>query len=136
MVSVERDDLVVLMEGGYLLLRMGRFEAAREVFEGVSILAPKTEVPFVASGSVYFAQMKYDQAIQQYKKALSVNPESAFALAYLGESLFFKGKKDEATEMLEKASGLEPAGKSGDFARALLEAIKNGYVPPGAMTQH
>jgi tetratricopeptide (TPR) repeat protein len=80
--------------------------------------------------------MKYDQAIQHYKKALAVNPESAFAYAYLGESLFFRGKKDEAVAALEKASALEPTGKSGDFARALLEAIKNGYVPPGQMTQH
>jgi tetratricopeptide (TPR) repeat protein len=136
MVSVEREDLVVLMEGGYLLLRMGRFDAAREVFEGVSVLAPKTEVPHVAAGSVFFAQMKYDQAVQHYKKALSLNPESAFAQAYLGESLYFKGKKEEAVLALEKASQLDPNGKSGDFARALLEAIKNGYAPPGQATQH
>jgi len=136
MVPVERNDLVVLMEGGYLLLRMGRFDAAREVFEGVSVLAPDTEVPHVATGSVFFAQLKYDQAIQHYKKAIALKPESAFAHAYLGESLFFKGKKEEALAALEKASVLEPAGKSGDFARALLEAIKNGYVPPGQLTQH
>jgi tetratricopeptide (TPR) repeat protein len=136
MVPVERDDLVVLMEGGYLLLRMGRFDQAKEVFEGVSVLAPNTEVPLVATGSVFFAQMKYDQAIQHYKKALAVKPDSAFAHAYLGESLFFRGKKEEAIVSLEKASALEPTGKSGDFARALLEAIKKGYVPPGMMTQH
>lgn len=136
MVPVERDDLVILMEGGYLLLRMGRFDAAREVFEGVSVLAPTTEVPHVAAGSVFFAQMKYDLAIQHYKKALALKPDSAFAQAYLGESLFFKGKKDEAVAVLEKASAIEPAGKSGDFARALLEAIKTGYAPPGQMMQH
>jgi tetratricopeptide (TPR) repeat protein len=136
MVPVERDDLVVLMEGGYLLLRMGRFDQAKEVFEGVSILAPNTEVPLVAAGSVFFAQMKYDQAIQHYKKAIGLNPDSAFAHAYLGESLFFRGKKEEAIVSLEKASELEPTGKSGDFARALLEAIKKGYVPPGQMVQH
>jgi superkiller protein 3 len=136
MVNVERDDLVVLMEGGYLLLRMGRFDQAREVFDGVSVLAPNTEVPLVATGSIFFAQMKYDMAIQHYKKALGVKPDSAFAHAYLGEALYFKGKKDEAVAALEKASQLEPDGKSGDFARALLDAIKSGYVPPGQMTQH
>jgi tetratricopeptide (TPR) repeat protein len=136
MVPIQREDLVVLMEGGYLLLRMGRFDQAREVFEGVSVLAPNTEVPIVATGSTLFAQMKYDQAIHHYKKALTVKPDSAFAHAYLGESLFFKGKKDEAVQTLEKASQLEPTGKSGDFARALLEAIKNGYVPPGQAVPH
>ncbi len=136
MVPMVREDLIVMMEGGYIYLRMGRFEEARDVFEGVTVLAPDTEVPLVALGSVYFAQMKYDQAIQIYKKALLVRPNSAFARAYLGESLFFKGKRDEAVSELEKANQLEPAGKSGDFARALLEAIKNGFAPPGQLVHH
>lgn len=136
MVPLAREDLIVLMEGGYVYLRMGRFEEAREVFEGVSLLAPDTEVPLVALGSVSFSQFKYDQAIQCYKKALAVKADSVFARAYLGEALFFKGKKDEAVVELEKASSMEPNGKSGDFARALLEAIKNGFVPPGQVVHH
>jgi tetratricopeptide (TPR) repeat protein len=132
MVPMSRENLVILMEAGYLLLRMGRYEESREVFEGVSVLADDTEIPYVAMGSVSFAQMKYDQAIQHYKKAIGLKPESAFARAYLGESLFFKGKKEEALAELQKASSLDPEGKSGDFARALLDAIQAGYVPPGA----
>jgi protein O-GlcNAc transferase len=136
MIQLPREDLIVLMEGGYIYLRMGKFEEAREVFEGVSILAPDTEVPLVALGSVSFSQMKYDQAITIYKRAITLKPESAFARAYMGEALFFKGKKDEAMVELQKASHLEPKGKSGDFARALLEAIKSGFSPPGMVVQH
>ena len=136
MIPMNREDLVILMEGGYLYLRMGRFEEAREVFEGIAVLAPENEIPLVALGSVYFAQMKYDQAVQVYKKALTVKPESAFARAYLGESLFFKGKRDEAMEELKKSSSLDPKGHSGDFARALLDAISKGYEPPGQAVQH
>ena len=133
MVPISRENLVVLMEAGYLLLRMGRYVQSREVFEGVALLADDTEIPYVAMGSVSFAQMKYDQAIQHYRKAIGMKPDSAFARAYLGESLFFKGKKEEALIELRKASDLEPDGKSGDFARALLDAINAGYVPPGAV---
>ena|SRR3989338_318650 len=136
MIAMAREDLIVLMEGGYICLRMGRFDQAREVFEGVSILAPDTEVPLVAIGSVYFSQMKYDQAVQFYKKALALKPDSPFARAYMGETLFFKGKKEEAVAELEKASHLDPQGKSGDFARALLDAIKNGFAPPGQVVHH
>lgn len=131
MIPISRDDLIVLMEGGYIYLRTGRFEEAREVFEGVAVLAPESDVPLVAMGSVYFAQFKFDQAIRVYKKALTLRPDSAFARAYLGESLFFNGKKETAIKELEKASGLDPQGKSGDFARALLGAIQQGYTPPG-----
>lgn len=136
MVPMPREDLIVLMEGGYIYLRMGRFEEARDVFEGVTVLAPESDVPIVATGSVFFAQMKYDQAIKSYKKALTLKPDSPLARAYLGESLFFKGKKEEATSELEKASMLDPTGKSGDFARALLDAIKKGFAPPQQIGHH
>lgn len=136
MISMAREDLIVLMEGGYLYLRMGRHDEAREVFEGVSVLAPESEVPVVALGSVFFSQMKYDQAIATYKKALTVKPDSAFARAYLGEALFFKGKKEEALSELEKAISLDSGGKSAIFAQTLKDAIHNGYMPPGAATHH
>ncbi|QQR79675.1 MAG: tetratricopeptide repeat protein [Deltaproteobacteria bacterium] len=133
MIEVSREDLVLMMESGFIYLRLGKFAEALDVFEGVLALSPESEVPVVAIGSVYFGQMKYDQAITHYKKALKKKSDSAFARAYLGESLFFIGKKEEALSELEKASMLEPQGKSGDFARVLMDAIKNGYTPPGMM---
>lgn len=136
MIPIAKDDLVILMEGGYLYLRMGRFQEAREVFEGVSVLVPESDVPLVALGSVYFGQMKYDLAMKCYRKALAVKSDSAFARAYLGESLFFKGLREESLVELQKASDLEPHGKSGDFARTLLDAIQKGFNPPGMVVKH
>lgn len=135
MIQIPKEDLIVLMEGGYICLHLGRYEEAREVFEGVAVLAPESEVPLVAIGSVFFAQFRYDQAVKVYRKAIALKPDSAFARAYLGESLFFRGKKTEAIAELEKASMLEPQGKSGDFARTLLESIEKGFVPPGQGVQ-
>ena len=129
MVPLKREDLITLMEGGYIYLGMGRLEQAREVFEGVACLAPESEVPLVAIGSVHFAGKKFDQAIQCYKKALVVKPDSPFVRAYLGEALFFKGKKEEAMVELKKAATLDPEGKSGGFAQALLDAIQKGFQP-------
>ncbi len=135
MIPIEREDIVLMMEGGYLSLRMGRLEQARDIFEGVHVLAPESEVPLVALGSVYFGEFKFEQAVKAYKKALKVKPASAFARAYLGESFFFQGKKEEAIRELEKASLLDPKGKSGDFARALLSAIEKGFVAPSPVPQ-
>ncbi|MDO8461921.1 MAG: tetratricopeptide repeat protein [Deltaproteobacteria bacterium] len=129
MVPIERDDLVVMMETGYIYLGMGRFAEAKEVFEGVSILAPESDVPWVAMGSVSFAQGKFDQAIQCYKKALGLKKDSPFAHSFMGEVLFFKGQKEEAIQELKKATSLDPEGKSGGFAHALLEAIEKGFQP-------
>lgn len=130
MIPMDRDDLILMMEAGYIYLGMKKFKEAKKVFEGVAVLTPKSEVPLVAIGAVYFGQLKYDQAIRMYRKALRMVPESPFAHAYLGESLFFKGEKQAAVKELNKAADLDPKGKSGDFAKTLLEAIHNGFEPP------
>jgi tetratricopeptide (TPR) repeat protein len=129
MIPVPSEDLRILLESGYLYLGMQRYKEAKEVFEGVVALAPKSEVPLVALGNVYCVQGKFDQAIKTYQEALQVEPNSAFATAYLGEALFFRGQKEKAVEMLEKASKMDPSGKSGEFARSLLDLIKKGFTP-------
>ncbi len=129
MITIPNEDLKLLMEAGYLYVGMKRFNEAKEVFEGIAALAPKSEIPLVALGNVYAVQSKFDQAIKIYEKGLELEPDSAFATAYLGEAYFFKGESKKATEILNKASKLDPKGKSGDFARALLELIKKGFTP-------
>lgn len=129
MIPVPSEDLRILLESGYLYLGMQRYKEAKEVFEGVVVLAPKSEVPLVALGNVYCVQGKFDQAIKTYQEALEVEPNSAFATAYLGEAQFFKGQKEKAVGNLEKASKMDPSGKSGEFARSLLDLIKKGFTP-------
>ena len=125
MIQVPSEDLRILLEAGYLYLGMQRFKEAKEVFEGVVVLAPKSEVPLVALGNVYCVQGKFEQAIKTYHEALEIEPESAFAVSYLGEALFFKGEKEKAVETLEKASKMDPEGKSGDFARSLSAVVRS-----------
>ena len=129
MIPVPSEDLRILLEAGYLYLAMQKYKEAKEVFEGVVILAPKSEVPLVALGNVYCVQGKFEQAIKTYEEALEIDPKSAFAIAYLGEALFFHGKAELSKQTLEKAAKIDPNGKSGDFARSLLELIKKGFVP-------
>lgn len=129
MIDVPRDDLVIMLEAGYIYLAMKKFKEAKKVFEGVCTLAPKHDVPQVALANVYFAQGKFLESIRTLKKALKDNPDSAFAYSHLGESQLFYNKRDEAYESLRKASELEPEGKSGDFARSLIKLMDDGYNP-------
>ncbi len=129
MIDVPRDDLVLMLEAGYIYLAMGKFNEARQIFEGVIALAPEREIPRVALGNVLFAQKKFLAAIRILKEALDINSKSAFAHAHLGESLLFYGKKEQALEELNAASKLEPNGKAGDFARSLMQLINMGYDP-------
>ncbi|MBF0106319.1 MAG: tetratricopeptide repeat protein [Deltaproteobacteria bacterium] len=131
MIDVPREDIVVMLEAGYIYLAMKRFKEARTLFEGICELAPKHDVPLVAVANVYFAMAKYIEAIRVLKNTIKYNPKSAFAHAHLGEALLFYGKRDDAKEILEKASQLEPdkSGQSGEFARSLIELINLGYDP-------
>lgn len=129
MTSLDRQYLGLMMEAGYVYLGMQRFKEARAVFEGISIMVPDSEIPHVALGSVDFCQGKFTNAIRRYKKALKIDSKSAYALAYMGEALFFMGKKNEALRQLEEVNKMEPNGRAGDFARALLDAINKGFTP-------
>lgn len=129
MIDVARDDLVLMLEAGYIYLAMGKFSEARQVFEGLVALAPKHEVPQVGLANVFFAQKKYLPAIRTLKEAIRLNPKSAFAFAHLGEAFLFYGKKEEAVKALGYASKLEPRGKAGDFARSLAGLVGEGYDP-------
>lgn len=129
MIEAPTEDLRLMLEAGYLYLAMRRYKEAREVFEGVCILAPESDVPLVALGNVSFVESKYNDAIKIYLKALELVPKSAFAKAYLGEVYFFNNQKDKAIQTLEEASKMDPNGKSGDFARSLLELVRKGFNP-------
>jgi predicted Zn-dependent protease len=129
MIPIEREYLAIMMEAGYVYLGMQRFKDARDVFEGVSTLAPDSEIPMIALGSVDFCQAKFTNAIRRYKKALKVDPSSLYARAYMGEALLFMGKKAEAIKQLEEVSKADINGRAGDFARALLDAVAKGYTP-------
>lgn len=131
MIDVAREDIIVMLEAGYIYLAMKKFKEARTLFEGICELTPKHEVPQVAVANVYFALGKYVEAIRTIKNTIKDNPNSAFAYSHLGEAQLFYGKRDEALESLKKAADLEPTadGKAGSFARSLIDLMKMGYDP-------
>ena len=61
-------------------------------------------------GSIYERQKKFDQAEQEFRKVLAVNPNSAPVLNYYGYMLADRGiRLDEASSMIRRAVQQEPA---------------------------
>lgn len=129
MISIDRNNMAVMMEAGYVYVGMKRFKEARDVFAGIAVLVPDSEVPHVALGNVDFCEGKLLSAVKHYHQALKVDPESMFAKVYLGEAFLFMGKRTEAFELLQEVAKKDKTG-AGDFARALLSAVKKGFSPP------
>lgn len=130
LVTLPRDYLVVMMESGYVFLTTRKYKEAMEVFEGVAALTPHSEIPLIAMGNVYAAQQLYDDAVKAFRRALKTEPKSALAHAHLGEILLVQDEKEKALEALTKALELEPEGRVASFAKALLDAVEKGVLPP------
>ncbi len=130
LVPVSKDEVVILLEAGYVLMDMGRFDHAREVFNGASALLPKSEVPHLALGTLEFSQGRHDKALQAYRKAQQLAPKSSLPRAHAGEALLFLNKANEAVKELQAAIDVEPDGDGARLAKALLEAKEAGALPP------
>ncbi len=131
MISIPREDVIVLLEAGYIYLAMKKYKEAKQVFEGVCALVPEHDVPQVALANLYFSQEKFLEAVRVLRSAVKDKPDSAYAHSHLGEAYLFYDKMDLAREHLEKASALEPQAseQNGEFARSLIKLMDAGYNP-------
>jgi Flp pilus assembly protein TadD len=60
-------------------------------------------------GAIYERQKKFDQAEQEFRKVLEVNPNNAAVLNYYGYMLADRGiRLDEATSLIQRAVTQEP----------------------------
>jgi tetratricopeptide (TPR) repeat protein len=120
-IHISKEELVFVMEAGMLYRDLRRFDDARDIFNGVRILAPMSEVPEVALGTVAFQDGDFERAGMHYRRALKLNPGSAWAYAHLGELALFEMDNERARTHLNTAIDLDPRGDHGKLARALLD---------------
>jgi Flp pilus assembly protein TadD len=109
------------MEAGFFYRDLSQFREARDVFKGVRALAPNSEVPEVALGTVSFQEGNFALAARHYHRALELNERSAWAYCHLGELAIFQTDLRRARSFLRAAIDLDPRGDYGKFARALLD---------------
>ncbi|MBL8151201.1 MAG: tetratricopeptide repeat protein [Blastocatellia bacterium] len=122
-VDVSQTEIDFLMEAGFIYRDAGKYQEATDIFKGVMVLRPDSEIPEVAIGTILFVEGKIDASVDTYNAALEKNPESAYAHAHLGEALFMKKDFYEARQNLERAMELDPEGSFGKMASAILEMI-------------
>ena len=125
----DNEEVRLLMEVGYFYLDMGRPKDAREVFEGVAALTPKSEYPLLGLGSAYFHEKKFPQAKRSYESAIGMNGKNGMAQALLGETLIFMKQPDAARVALGKASALSAEESVQNFVKHLSHALDAGVLP-------
>ena len=62
----------------------------------------------IEKGQFYLLNKQYSKAIEKFKKALGMNPNSASTLFYLGLAYEGSGYNEEAKEMYRKVLEIDP----------------------------
>jgi len=130
LVPMSKQQAMLMLEAAYLWMDLGKFDNARELLSGATLLMPKSEVPQIALGSLEFNQGHFDKALQVFRRAQQLAPRASLPRAHCGETLLFMGKVNEAMKELKSALELEPKSDGARFAEALIAAKETGALPP------
>jgi tetratricopeptide (TPR) repeat protein len=67
---------------------------------------PDFWLPHMAAGMCYYQRSQFSEAIKEYKKAQSMNPEGTFAVAGEGMSLARSGQRNEARHTIDRLKAM------------------------------
>jgi len=91
-----------------LLQRAGQQQAALEMAQKASSLAPKWDEPFYLAGISYYFLRHYTEAHQSLTRAFEINPKSATAIFMAALASANDGQAKEAERLLQRAIALQP----------------------------
>lgn len=89
--------------------RYDEAEAALAQAENLATRSNESEMVWFLRGTIFDRQKKFDQAEEQFKRALAANPKNAAVLNYYGYMLADRGVRlSEATDMIKRALTDDP----------------------------
>jgi Tfp pilus assembly protein PilF len=126
----DRDVEIALAQ---IYIRLKRFKDAGEELGKAAATATKPEDKLYMSflrGELYDREKMYDEAEQQFRDALKIDPQNAAVLNYLGYMLVDHGEKlNEALGMIRQAVELDPQNG------AYLDSLGWAYFKTGQYSQ-
>ncbi len=73
------------------LVAEGKYKAALNYIETALQLDPFSHINYHLKGFIFYAQEKYDEAIDMFEKSVSLNPGAQVSILYWGQSLLLLG---------------------------------------------
>ncbi|OYT70881.1 MAG: hypothetical protein CFK52_09660 [Chloracidobacterium sp. CP2_5A] len=116
------DELRAVLEAGYVLRDVMRYDEAATVFQGVAALRPDLELPCLALASVFIRQGELERAQELCESVLARRPDSLHAQTQRGEILLYRGARAEGEEALRAVVAQGGDSPHAATARALLDA--------------
>lgn len=116
---------------GYCHLSLGNFKEAEKAFVEQIKFAPKSPNPYDSYAELLMRMGRYDESIEQYKKAYDQDPSFVAALEGVGDNYVLKGEYKAAREHYQKI--FDKAPDPGEKFAA-LDNIASSFVQEGNMT--
>jgi tetratricopeptide (TPR) repeat protein len=107
---------------GFELYEQGDYESARLIFEELSEKDPSEAYYRTALGAIFLAEDELELALENFNKALALNPKDSAALVNRGEVQLRLGNIIEAAQDFARAVDLDPENKDPLTMRARLLA--------------
>jgi tetratricopeptide (TPR) repeat protein len=116
---------------GDLYAEAGQLEAAQTAYEAALLSDPQSPRPYLSLGRLALAQNQYNQALEFFSTALSLQPGYAIAYYERARLNVALGRLAEAASDAEQASTLE--AYSGDYLALKAEVLALGGDSLGAI---
>ncbi|HZV69188.1 MAG TPA: adenylate/guanylate cyclase domain-containing protein [Saprospiraceae bacterium] len=87
-----------------VLVAEGKFESALHHISIAKEMDPFSEINYHLHGFIFYAQEKYEEAIEQFEKCVSLKPDSLVSLSYWGQALLLQGKLNEGLVFFQSLS--------------------------------
>jgi len=95
-------------------------------FSSIFPVKAETADEWVDYGNIYYSQSNYNQAIQYYDAALTIEPYNLRALLNKGNSLYLLGRYSESVDCYNMVLEIDPTNKTAnDYKGKALLSISN-----------
>lgn len=107
--GISDEEMETVYALGYNFFTYGKYEAAKDIFTGLTAYAPYTSHYWRALGAVNQQLKDYTEAIAAYDMAVANDENDVVSYVYRGESQILSGNVDPGLVDLKKVLELAPA---------------------------
>lgn len=111
--GINDEEMETIYALGYNFFTYGKYEAAKDIFTGLTAYAPYTSHYWRALGAVAQQVKEYADAIAAYDMAIANDPNDVVSYVYRGECQILSGNADAGMDDLKKV--LEVGGQYPEY---------------------
>jgi serine/threonine-protein kinase len=118
-----------IARGTYLYHGERNYDEALKEFEAARALRPSDPNVPLYEGAIFRRQGRWNEAVENFKRAVDLDPRSGSNVLDLSTTLIFQGKYSEAEPYVDQGMILAPEEPDGPRQKMMLALAARGNVP-------